>query len=332
MTPASIATTVPLPWAMVLAARLHADGAPLGRDLASSLMERSGVAARDALRIASEHTDRVVASGARKLLAAIPLTPESIRLDVLGPTALGVVGAGGTGPDWQRERVRSLLLYLVLHGPARREAITEALWPGLDAASADRNLRVTLAYLQRVLEPDRRKGEAPFFVRTDGQNVIVAGAPHVVVDAHEFEHLVDRAEEADRRGAPSLARQLFETALHMWRGPCLADVAYEEWAQHTCRVLTERFVGAAVRAGELSLAAGDTTAARRHARRALSADDWSEPAHRVLIAAALCDGDRAGAARAVAACDDMLADLGVVPGPETMMLVRQIRTPAIAVA
>ena len=42
MTPASIATIVPLPWAMVLAARLHADGVPLGRDLASGLFELSG--------------------------------------------------------------------------------------------------------------------------------------------------------------------------------------------------------------------------------------------------------------------------------------------------
>ena len=191
---------------------------------------------------------------------------------------------------------------------------------------------MTLSYLQRVLEPDRRRGEAPFLLRQDGTTVVLAGAPHVVVDVAEFEQLVARAEESDRRGAPSVARQQYRAALELWRGPCFADVAYEEWVQPARSRLCGRFVQAAVRTGELALAAGDTAAARRAAHHALAVDDWSEAAHRVLIAAALADGDHAGAARAAVACDHLLTELGVVAGPATQMLIRRLRVPEPAVA
>lgn len=334
LSPDLIATTVPLPWSMALAARLHADGSPVGRRLAHHAMERFGPPARDALRTATERRDRRVRDGARKLLASVALPPPPVRLSILGPTQLELVDAA-PGPDWQRERVRSLLTYLVLHGPSRRESITDALWPDLDPAAADRNLRVTLSYLQRVLEPERQRGEAPFLVRQEGPCVVVAGPPYLDVDRAELEAHLDRADAADRAGAPSIARQHLAAAAAVWRGPVLADVAYEEWAQPTRQAVTDRYVRAMVRAGELGLAAGDVTAAARDARRALVADEWCEPAHRVLIACAVAAGDRAGAARALSACERVLDDLGVTPAPETVMLARQLRqraTPAIAAA
>ena len=103
---------------------------------------------------------------------------------------------------------------------------------------------------------------------------------------------------------------------------------------HICRELDERFVGVAVRAAELHLASGRTLPARQLARRALAVDGWSEAAHRVLVAAALADGDHCSAARALADCDGRLAELGVEPSAETEMLRRRLRTrePLLAVA
>ena len=328
-----ISTVVPLPWAMELAARLHTAGQRAGLDLAAWYMDRLGRPVRDALRAVGTHGDAALAAGARKLLAAVPLAPEPVAIGVLGPTVLELRGHQAPGPEWQRERVRSLLVYLVLHGPSAREAITDALWPDLDPPAADRNLRVTLSYLQRVLEPDRRKGEAPFLLRQEGTKVVLAGSPHVSLDLAAFEHLVEQALDAHRRGVPSTTRELLHAAVELWRGSCLADVAYEEWAQPTRQAVTERFTAAAVHAAELSLAAGDTAAARRDARRALSVDEWSEPAHRILISAALADDDHVGASRSAANCADVLADLGVGPSAATMELVRRLRAaPAASVA
>ena len=63
----------------------------------------------------------------------------------------------------------------------------------------------------------------------------------------------------------------------------------------------------------------------------LAVDEWSEPAHRILIASALTEGGRSAAARALAECDAMLADLGVRPGAETEMLRRRLDVDAAEV-
>ena len=321
----AVATTVPLPWAMVLASTLTARGNSQGRKIAEHLFGLYGEPARDALRATTRHPTRRTADGARKLLASVVFAPRrTVRLNVLGPVELLVGGMQSVDAHWGRERVRSLLIYLTVNGRAHREQILDALWPHLDPVAADRNLRVTLTYLHQVLEPDRRSGEAPFFVRQDCSTLTLVGGPHFSFDAGEFDALFERADDADRRGLPSVALELFEEALALWRGPCLREVVYEEWAQSMCTGLTARFVTASVRAAELSLAAGSTGIARTYAARALAADEWCERAHRVLIAAALANGDRSGARHALVHCDAMLASLGIEADPETEALRRQL--------
>ncbi len=328
ISPEVVITAVPLPWAMVLAGRLHADGAPLGGQIAQTLLDLHGAPAKDALRAAVEHPVKRVAAGARRLLAAIAVPPtRPVRLDLLGSVELRFGDGEPVHEHWNRERVRSLLLYLVLRGPARREQIVDALWPHLDPEAAERNLRVTLTYLHQVLEPLRRQGEAPFFIRQTGSMLGVTGRPHLEVDVDDLESLLERAEDADRRGLPSVALDLLEQAIGLWRGPCPADAVYADWAAATWRDLTARFVAAAVRAAELHLAAGRTEFAVRHARRALAADEWYEPAYRTLIAAALARGDGSGAARVLGECDAMLAGLGVAAGEQTEMLRRRLAAP-----
>jgi LuxR family maltose regulon positive regulatory protein len=323
-TAAALCTSVPLPWVVELAARLTSEGSPVGPRLAGELLERFGAAAKGALRDGACHAHPCTARGAKALLGSLAAPPaRRIRLCVLGPT---VLDAGGSpGPHWNRERVRSLLVLLALRRAAGREEVVDALWSHLDPEAAERNLRVTLCYLQQVLEPERRNGEAPFFLRQDGATLALAPPPFVRTDADEFDGLVGEAVDADEHGMRTVAVERFEAALALWRGPCLADVAWEEWAQDHCRELSARFVRAATRAGQLHLGAGRLDDAVRCADRALTVDAWSESAHRVRIAAALERGDRGHAARELAACDAMLAELGVAPDERTEALRRQLR-------
>jgi LuxR family transcriptional regulator, maltose regulon positive regulatory protein len=330
ISPPVVATSLPLPWAMILASSLTMRRAPEGPTIARYLIELYGDPARDALRIAMHHSVSRVADGARKLLASIAVAPSvPVRVGVLGPIELTVGDAEPTSAHWKRERVRSLLLYLVIHGPTRREQVIDALWPTLDLCAADRNLRVTLTYLNQVLEPGRSAGEASFFVRQDGALITLAESPQLVIDLHEFDSLLDRAADAEHRGLPSVELDLYERALALWRSPCLPTIGDDDWGRATCRDLTERYVAAAIRVGELHLAGGRTRAATHAARRALAADEWSERSHCILIAVALARGDQCGAFRALAACDAMLEDFGVTPREETEMLRRRLgaRTP-----
>lgn len=194
----AVLTDLPLRWAVELAT---ASGA---RSLLGELLDRCGETARGMLRDLADHPVPAVAAAAARHLGELPATPDqTIEIRVLGPTTLLRDGAEVDEPDWRRERVRSLLALLVHRQEVTRLSAMTTLWPDLTEEAAGRNLRVNLAYLQRVLEPDRGRGEAPYFVRHDGDMLRLAGADRLVVDVWQLEMLLDDADAADRRGDPA---------------------------------------------------------------------------------------------------------------------------------
>jgi DNA-binding SARP family transcriptional activator len=299
--------------AVELAARREQD------ELAGYLLATCGPEARSALRDLSA----TAVPGARRLLRRLPAPPaHTLHIQVLGPPLVEHDGVATTRPEWSRERVRSLLCWLVARRRASRAETETALWPDIDGVAAGANLRTTLGYLQRVLEPGRDPGEAPFFVRGDG-DVLVLAHEHLTVDAWELERLLDEAASAEAAGAPSRALAAYEAATALWGGDYLAGV-YDDWAGPERDRLRARFLAASVRAGELLLATGAGERALALATRAIEAEPWSEPGHRLVIAAHLARGDRAAARRALTRCHAALDDLGVEPDEATVMLERAV--------
>lgn len=314
---------LPTAWTVELATAAAAGG----HDGAPGLVTDAGPVARATLRRIADRSvvPKPMLTWARTLLDALPPEPSApLQLGVLGPTTLRRAGRGVDHPHWRRERVRALLLVLMARGGGTREELAGALWPDLDTTGALRNLRVTLSYLLAVLEPDRAEGAPSFFVRSEGTTLRLRSHGWLDVDVWTFEELLDRAAESERLGEPSAALDMYRRALQLYRGPYLADAGYEEWALPHRDRLTARFVAAALRAGELTLAGGDPDEALRLAARALEAEPWSEGAHRLTVAAHLARGDRAAARRAMDTCMQQLDDLGVPPTEDTEIVLRAI--------
>ncbi len=320
---AAAPAVLPVAWLVELATAAAAGG----RAGAESVVSDAGPRVRPVLQRLAERpgAPKQLATWARTLVDTVPPEPSArLELDVLGPTVLRRDGRVVDHPHWRRERVRALLLVLVARRGGTREELAGALWPDLDTQSALRNLRVTLSYLLAVLEPDRRDGTPPFFVRSEGAALRLVSHGWLAVDARQFDDLCDRADEADRLGEPSAALDLYRRALRLYRGPYLADAGYEEWALPHRDRLSARFVAAAVRAGELTLAAGNPDEVLRLASRAIETEPWSEEAHRLMVAAHLARGDRAAARRAMNTCLAQLDELGVSPTADTETVLRRI--------
>ncbi len=251
-----------------------------------------------------------VVAGAKSLLAAIPVPPtDPVRVQLLGATQLVRGDATVSDADWRRERVRALLTYLVTHTDTTRDAVMTALWPDADATAGRRNLRTTLNMLHSVLEPDRLGGDAPFFVRSNGQGLELVTNGHLTVDVHDFERHLDEAIAAEEGGTPSRSVEPYRQAVTRYRGDLLPD-GYDDWVIFERDRLRARFVSAAVRLAQLLTATGSAEDAVDIATRALEVEPWSEPAHRALISAHLEQGDRAAARRSLDTCRRVLEDLG----------------------
>ena len=244
---------------------------------------------------------------------------------MLGPLALARNGEPVSERDLRRERVRALLAFLVGHRTTSRAAIMAAVWPDLDERAAANNLRVTMTYLLRVLEPGRPPREPAYHIRVGGQAVRLVTSEWLRVDVDRFNEHVTPAAQAEADGTPSLALEHNLAAAALYRGEAHEGVADADWIALEREHFRVRFVAAAARAGELLVGRGDVDEAERVARRAVEVDPWAEDAYAVLVSVALARGDRSAARRALNRTLAALADLGVGPSEETRRLRRRVR-------
>jgi DNA-binding SARP family transcriptional activator len=307
-------------FAVELAVGLEGAGRPEG----ATLLEALGPPGREAMRAeAATGTNR--ARHAKSLLAAVPAPPaDRTEIAVLGPLAVTRNGEPVTDGDLRRERMRALLAFLVGHRTTSRTAIMAALWPDLGERAAANNLRVTMTYLLRVLEPWRSAREPAYHVRVDGQSVTLVTSEWLDIDADRFDDHVDAAAKAEADGTPSLALEHNLAAVALYRGEAYEGVADADWIALERERFRGRFVAAATRAGELLVARGDVNDAERVVGRAIEVDPWAEDAYAVLVSVALARGDRAAARRALDRALAALAELDVEPSEETDRLRRRI--------
>ena len=302
-------------WAIEVAAASGDDA------LADRCVRLAPAAVRARLHALADH--EATSAGARALLRSVPTPPTSTTVvRLLGPATLERDGGAVDHPDWRRERVRSLLAYLVVRGRTTRGEVAATMWPDLDAEAASANLRVTLRYLHRVLEPERDSGAAPWYVRTTG-DVLELATDRLVVDSRAMEAQLDIARDADRAGRTGDTLAALRGALAWWHGDFAVDV-FDEWVDHERTRLRARFLAGVVRAGELLLGRGEVDEALELGTRALLAEEWSEPAYRLVASAHLARGDRASARRTLERCRAVLDDFGVGAEPQTEMLWRRL--------
>jgi DNA-binding SARP family transcriptional activator len=265
-----------------------------------------------------------MATAATALLGALPVEPAApLHVDVLGSLQV-YTGADRTPrPELRRIRVRELLAVLVVEERVSRDRMAELVWGDHHPSAAARNLRVTLSYLRRLLEPDRPPGEASFHLRADTSHISLFRSDHLVVDAWELERLVAEARRARASSDVTATIETLERATALWRGAPLVDLErFDDLAGHAAR-LRQLHVGALLDLGELQLARGRAQEALANADRGLAIDPYDEQAHRLAMAAALQLRDAARVRSTMDRVNAVLGEIGAAPEPTTAILLQR---------
>jgi DNA-binding SARP family transcriptional activator len=144
-----------------------------------------------------------------------------VEFRILGP--LEVVGDDQTLRLGSRKQ-RALLALLVLHAGevVSRDRLIDDLWHGEPPAKAEPTLRSHISRLRSVLGASRLLSHAP------GYSLVLAPEE---LDAARCERLLAEGRLALAQGRAAEAAERLRSALALWRGPALADVAYEPFAQ-----------------------------------------------------------------------------------------------------
>lgn len=135
---------------------------------------------------------------------------------------------------------RQLALLALLLVNANRalssDRLVEALWDERNLVGGVKRLQMAVARLRRALDPEGSQGESA--LRTVAGGYMLAMLPGEL-DADVFQTRVEEGRRALEARELRRASDVLRDALRMWRGPALADVAYQEFAQPEVRRLEE---------------------------------------------------------------------------------------------
>jgi class 3 adenylate cyclase len=174
-----------------------------------------------------------------------------VEFRILGP--LEVVGDGGAGLAVGGSRERSVLALLLLSANrvVSSERLAEDLWGERPPDGPAHALRVHVSRLRKAL----REAGCDEIVVTQAPGYLVRVDP-AAVDAVRFESLVATAREQAAGGDQGQAAATLRTALGLWRGPALADVADAPLARAEAARLEEARLAALEDRVEADLACG----------------------------------------------------------------------------
>lgn len=167
---------------------------------------------------------------------------------VLGP--FEVYDEQGRRVELGGRQQRIVLATLLLH---RNEVVSvdrliDAVWDERAPANAVKNVQIYVSRLRKALE-----GQG--VLRTHPSGYVLEVAPDEL-DVDQFEQLVDEGKRLLAAGSAEDAATTLAEALTLWRGPPLAEFAYDSFAQSEIARLDELRLGAVEERLEADLALG----------------------------------------------------------------------------
>jgi DNA-binding SARP family transcriptional activator len=234
---------------------------------------------------------------------------------ILGPLEVWSEGRqlplGGLKP-------RALLAVLLLHANevVAADRLIDDIWGEDSPKRAAAALRVNVSRLRKTLPADvLTTGSPGYFVRIEPDEL----------DLHRFERLVGEGRSLLARGLAAEASERLREALALWRGPALADFAYESFAQAAIARLDEIRLTAVELRIEADLALGRQHELAGELEALVAEHPLREGLRRNLMTALYRSGRQAEALEAYQDARRTLVDeLGIEPSTALQELERAI--------
>jgi DNA-binding SARP family transcriptional activator len=246
----------------------------------------------------------------------------TVKYAILGSIEV-VAGERRAAIGGRRQAALLALLLVNANRALSSERISDALWGGEPGAGpAGKRLHMAIVRLRRALDGDGVRGES--VLQTVGNGYLLAVGPGEL-DAQVFEAQMRAGCSALETDAPERAAELLRDALGLWRGPALADVAYEEFAQAEIRRLEELRLSALEARVDADLRLGRHPQLIGELEAAIAAHPTRERLSGQLMLAYYRCGRQAHALELYRRTQQRLdTEFGLQPGPALAALQRQI--------
>jgi DNA-binding SARP family transcriptional activator/ABC-type branched-subunit amino acid transport system substrate-binding protein len=241
---------------------------------------------------------------------------------ILGP--LDVV-EDGRSLDLGGPKQRALLAALLLRANevVSQDALIDDVWDETPPATAAKTLQAYVSRLRKALAGD--SAERPSArLETRGHGYVLRIPPESL-DAVAFQRRLGEGREALARDDAKLAAGVLREALDLWRGPVLADLAYESFAQTEIARLEELRLTAIEERIDADLALGRADELIGEVKTLVERHPLRERLRGQLMLALYRSGRQAEALRVYQdGRQHLAAELGLEPGDGLRRLERQI--------
>lgn len=225
--------------------------------------------------------------------------------------------------DWGRDKTIQLLQYLVSNrqrNALHKEKIMDNLWDDWN----DRDFKVALHGINKVLEPDRPSRTEPEFIIRQGVSYQI-DLQKVWIDVEALEKYIIIG-NATINSEVSVAKQAYKNAIDLYKGTFLPNRIYEDWSSEEREKSQLLILGAYITLAEILLDENPLESIRL-AQHALTIDATWEDAYRIQMKAYIKKGNRPQAIKTYMKCEVTLEEeYGISPLPETKKLLKEIES------
>jgi DNA-binding SARP family transcriptional activator len=237
-------------------------------------------------------------------------TRPVLEFRILGPLEASEEGTPiALGGPRQRALLAALLLRAGRVVPT--EQLVDELYGGEPPRTATTSLQNGIGQLRRLL----------------GAETVLTRAPGYVLDVQREQidaNLFERLHEDARRAAPKERRELLRRALDLWRGPPLAEFAFEDWAHTEIRRLDELRLATLEERIATDVELGHPADVVPELEALVGAHPLRERLWLLLMRALHDAGRSAEALQAYSSARTALDELGIEPGEELRRLQGEI--------
>ncbi|MDI6853124.1 MAG: BTAD domain-containing putative transcriptional regulator [Deltaproteobacteria bacterium] len=232
--------------------------------------------------------------------------------------------------EWEGHQPQLLLKAIIGRGSkgVPKDVLMEDLWPEAPPDLTEKNFKVNLHRLRKVLEPVMNKTYGSSYVHLKA-NLISLDPELCHLDIDDFLSALREAEREEEQGNAKQAVSLYQRAAELYGGPFLAEELYHSWAEAKREELQGKYLELLHRLAKLYEARGSVLKAIDCWKQVIQTDPLAEGASRNLMLLYAKRGMRNAALRVYEECRQALQEmLNAEPEEATTAIYRKIQESA----
>lgn len=247
-----------------------------------------------------------------------------LTIHLLGPFTLYMSNKEVSERKWQRDKAKELLAYLFMNKNrfVPKEEIIHALWGESNEKNMDRDFKVTLNSLLKVIEPNRLAREESFFIVRKQSMYRLNPNVSIASDIDNFHHYVEKGLNEHN---PVLSKESLLKAVKLYKGQLYEDKTTIEWISHDRENAQQLYITVLERLAQTCTRLKEFEKTIYWAEKLLRIDRTWEEAYRLLMYAYYQLQNRSQSVKWYDRCVTTLEqELGIEPMETTVQMYEMI--------